>query len=636
MNGAGLDLIYNEQTERLEYFEIKDLDSLHIKGSQAVLFSADNAKTQEPNEPHIVSDAPTTEAKIPDTQPQARQEEGVYYKCTFRKNVLVNTPDELIFAGNKLCISDIFWSKSSSEQPAEDDAEDANDVETVAETTEPGQQADDSVSERRVTAPVPAEPNVPSEQLQTIVLTCEDGFVVVPRDSLRAQEDDAENETQNTFSAIHPPDEFDDRTGKTRFLAQRIDYNAATEDGIVDGPSEITFYVEPTSGTDPNKKPVPVKVSARKRASFSIASNKVVFEGDCLVTMPQSGLTQPKDVTFSAPEITVNLPEDKYKKPDMNTAGPAELVFYMPDPNSTNMNREPPPVTVNAQKNVRFLAASNQIVFEGDSRCTMLQEDPNTLTKYILLSEKITVDLPEDMNELSPDTATGIKHLTATGDVVRLAMTKTAKDKGQFTGQVRDANSAKLLSGVELKCSRFDYDAVLEKFVAKGPGDITLNNTEAPEPNEPAGRFSMRKPCWAFIDRFDTLTYFVRENRIVADSGSQGKLQMDYIPTIDDGDDEHVSAKASGVEVILFKGPEGLTQLATLRATGGIEYRDKDNQFIGSELFYDHETGIVKVKGDESQPCYHNGILVEGIEMNEKTGEVEAKIVGPGTIQINR
>ncbi len=381
---------------------------------------------------------------------------------------------------------------------------------------------------------------------------------------------------------------------------------------------------------------MPVKVTASKGANFSHASNKVVFVGDCLVTMPQSGLTESKDVTFAAPEITVNLPEDKSGKPDMFAAGPAELVFYMEDANSTDINQGPVPVTVNSQKQARFLAASNQIVFEGDSRCTMLREDPNALVKYVLLSEQITVDLPADSNDSLTGPAAGIKHLTATGEVVRLATTKTAKAEGAFAGQVQDANTAKMLGGVELKCSRFDYDAVRQEFLATGPGVIKLNNSKVQEPNEPVGRFSMQKPCWAVMDGFDTLTYFVRENRIVADTGSQEKLRMDYIPAVYGRYDEHVSTKASHVEILLYELPSGQTELSTLTATGGIEYEDKDNQFIGSDLFYDHETAIVKIKGDESQPAYYNGVLVKDAEMNLETGKVEAEIVGPGTLQMNR
>ena len=641
MNGTGLELIYNEQTERLEYFKINDLESFHIKGSQAAMFSAGNVskdnsqtKTQQPDDPLIVDDTPTVEASTPNAQPKDEQKQGVYYKCTFSKNVLVNSPEQLIFAGDILCINDIFWSKSSTDQPDEVDANSTNEGQATGAAAEADQQAADNTRETNVTTPKPADSNTPSEQLESIVVTCDGGFVVVPRDSVRAQEDSSADGVEEEELVTEFPDEFEDDTGRTRFFTQRIDYNRTTGDGIAGGLSELTFFASSASGADANEVPVPLKVTARKGAIFSKTSNKVVFEDDCLVTMPQSGLTQPKDVTFSAPRITVYLPEDKSRKPDMFAAGPVELVFY--DPNSADINQEPIPVTVKAQEQARFLAASNQIVFEGDSRCTMVREDPNVLEEYMLLSDQITVDLPMDMNDRLSGPAAGIKHLAASGDVVRLAMTKTAKAGGAFAEQVPDANSVRLLSGVELKCSRFDFDAIRQIFLATGPGIFKLNNSNVSEPNEPAGRFSMRKPGWVVLEGFETLTYFVLENRIVADAGSQDKLQMDYFPAVDGRYDKHVSAKASHVEAILFEGPEGQTQLSTLTATGGIEYEDKDNQFLGSELFYDHQTAIIKVKGTESQPSYYNGILVDGIEMNEKTGKVEFEIVGPGTIQINR
>jgi len=110
---------------------------------------------------------------------------------------------------------------------------------------------------------------------------------------------------------------------------------------------------------------------------------------------------------------------------------------------------------------------------------------------------------------------------------------------------------------------------------------------------------------------------------------------MDYIPAVDGLYNEHVSAKASHVEALLYKLPSGQTELSTLTATGGIEYEDKDKQFVGSNLFYDHQAAVVKVKGDKSQPCYYNGALVDGIEMDIKTGRVKAKNVGPSVLQIN-
>jgi hypothetical protein len=643
MDGTGMELIYNEQTERLEYFKINDLESLKIKGLRAAMFTADNtskentqAKTQEHNEPLIVDESPKAETSTPEVRPQPEQEQGIYYKWTFSKNVLVNSPEQLIFAGDKLCINDIFWSKSSNNRPAEVDAGAAKDNKNTTKTTKPSQQADDNVSEQHVSPPAPAEPNVPSEQPKSVILTCEGGFEVMPRDSTRAQEQVAADGSEEGVFSTRLPEVFSNDTNRTKFSTRRIDYNEATGDGIAKGPSELTFYVGPTSGSDPKQAPVPVKINARKQVSFSKASNKVVFEEDCMVKMLQSGLSRPKDITFTAPEITVNLPEEKSKQPDMTATGPAVLVFYMPDANDPNTNTEPVPVTVKAEKHARFLAASNQIVFEGDSKCTMFQEDPNSLVQYLLLSEQITVDLPADSNEGLSGPAAGIKHLTATGKVVRLATTKTAKVVGTLAGQIQNAKTGKLLSGVELKCRRFDYDATKPEFLATGPGAIQFNNSETMEPNEPAGRFNLRKPCLAYIDGFDTLTYSVPDNRIVADAVSGKKLRMDYFPVVEGRYDENITAQASTVEAILYEDPNGQMQISMLSATGGIIYEEKGKKFIGSTLFYDHKTAILKVNGDETHPCYFNGALVDGIEMNVETGEVKANIVEPGTLQIKR
>jgi hypothetical protein len=646
MNGTGMELIYNEQNDRLEYFKIDKLESLNITGSLATMFIAGKVKDetpsdsdsrtelQQPDETPVAVETKKEESLMPDTALKTEQKQGVFYKCTFNKNVLIDTPEQLIFADDKLCINDIFWSKSSPDKPAENDAGTANEGETAAGAAKPGKSSD-STGEQRVTAHEPNEQNAPSEKPQSIVITCDDGFVVLPRDSVRARQDTAANEVVDANQPIELPGDFNGDTNKTRFLAQRIDYNAATGEGIADGLSELTFYAGPESGANSNEAAVPVKLTARKRVSFSQMSNKIVFT-DCQVTMPQRGLTEPKDVTFTASEITVNVPEDKTKRPDMFAAGPAELVFYMEDANSTDINQEPVPVMVNAQKQARFLAASNQIIFEGDSRCTMLREDPNVLVKYILLSEQITVDLPAEANDSSSAAPLGIKHLTATGNVVRLATTKTAKAEDTSAGQLQEAETGKLLVGVELKCSRFDYDTAGPEFLATGPGLIKLYNSEVPDTNETLGRFSMQKPCWVSMEGFDTLRYFIRENRIVADAGSDKKIQMDYFPAEDGRYDEHVEAKASHVEALLYESPSGQTELSTLTATGGINYEDKDNEFIGSELFYDHKTDIVKVNGDESQPCFYNGVLAKNIEMNVKTGKVKAEIVGPGSLQMNR
>ena len=117
----------------------------------------------------------------------------------------------------------------------------------------------------------------------------------------------------------------------------------------------------------------------------------------------------------------------------------------------------------------------------------------------------------------------------------------------------------------------------------------------------------------------------------------QEKLGILYLPAATREDSREVTAMASHVEVFLRETADGQTELSTLNATGGIHYEDdRGHVFIGSELFYDHTTGIATVKGDEIQPCYYNGILVDQIKYDVNADKVECNEIGPGTIQLGQ
>jgi hypothetical protein len=45
---------------------------------------------------------------------------------------------------------------------------------------------------------------------------------------------------------------------------------------------------------------------------------------------------------------------------------------------------------------------------------------------------------------------------------------------------------------------------------------------------------------------------------------------------------------------------------------------------------------LITVIGDQTQPCYYNGALVDEIRYNLKTGSVKAKGVGAGALDINK
>ena len=624
MLGTGLELVYNDQMERLEFFRIIDLDTLRIKNRQAVL-PGSRVETQQPGEPAVAIGPQEPEVLPADTQPQDEQKQDQYYKCVFSKNVLIESPEQLIFADERISINDILWSKTTGNKFDEIDTGGTDDTKAIAETSEKATQSADDVEAHKVNISKQNDPNKSFEKRGDIIVTCDGGVALMPKDSLRALDDSTQAVMEPTAISNQPPHKLKEDMGRTRFLSERIDYSATTGDVVAEGLSELTFYMHDVTGAEANEAPVPVTVRAQEGAKFYQTSNQFIFEGDCLCTMPQAGLTEQKDVMLSAPKITVNVPEGNLKKisasSDIHAAGPVELSFYVEDSADVEIPKTALPVTVAAQKQASFSAASNQVIFDGDCLCTMLREDPNTQQKNTLSAPKLTIDLIEETNDLPAVPSAGIKHLTADGGLVKLRSVKSA-------GQ-------KLLSGVELECSKFDYAPNQQLLMATGPGVIKLNNPETSEPTTEPGRFSLRKPCWAFLENFNTLKYFVQENRISADAGSE-RLMINYVPFVDGKYDEPITAAASRIEALLYETAEGQTELSALLAIGRIDYEDKDNQFLGSELFYDRESSIIKVKGDETAPCYYNGALVDGVVYNLRTGKVEAKVVGPGSLQINR
>ncbi len=595
MLGTGLQLVYNNELERLEFLKLTHLESLHLKSLQTGFLST--AKTQAEKPADATELVQTEKLKEPAAA-------GQFYKCIFSKNVVIDTPEQLVFAENELSINDIFWAKSSGSGPGEANASAAEDI-----------------NETRVFIK-PDEPNEVSEGAD-IILTCDGGVIVAPMNTIQAFETPA-----NVLNS-RASEKLGDSRGRVMFTARRIDYDASTGDTVAAGASQLAFFAGGVTASDVNaavaaeEAPVPVVITAQKQTKFLSASNQVIFEGDCLCTMPQKVAGGQQDCTLSSPMFTVNLPEDRSKQSfafaDIAATGPAELNFYVDDLTDATSGRAALPAKVTAQKKISFLSRSKQVVFEGDCLCSVLREGPKLQQKYILSAPNLTIDLPKDTNDSSAALATDIEHLTANGGSVRLATVATAGEK--------------LLGGIELKCRRFDYDLHQQLFLAAGPGVIKFNNSKVSDSKEELSGFSLRKPCWAIVENFDNLQYFAEPNLIIADAGSE-KLLINYFPLIDGEFGQQVEARAGLVEAFLCRTVDGQTELATLTAEKGVTYEDEDNQFVGSRLFYDNKKAMMKLEGGESQPCYLNGALVDNIEYDLKTGRKKAHVVGPGALQL--
>jgi len=531
MLGDGLELIYNDQLQRLEYFRIIHLESLRFPAQRWAGFSRTTGNRESNPEPRT---------------PNPEQQEGQYYKCMLNKNVVIDAPFQLVFAQDSVSINNIFWPRASAEKSYPEH--------TGNWRSEIG----------NYQLPITSyQPGV------DIIVSCDNGVVFVPMDSACEQTGNWKSEIGNYQLPITSYQTGDDIAGRPTFVTCRIDYDVSTGDAVALGPSKLVI-------------------------------------GD-----------------WKLVNTSYQLPVTSYQLP----------------------------VEITAQKETKFSSVSNQVIFEGDCVCTMLRTDPNDVQqKYTLSAPKLIANLtpacagaslPLQKQGQDPNNKSRIEHLTADEGQVLLKSIRTVK------GQ--------LISGVELDCFKTEYDVGQQLFVATGPGTIRLNNSSSvgeprledsglqkkssngasvAEPNEQAGRFSLRQPCYAFLRDFATLTYFQKANRIVADAEPGGTLRMDYFPIIAGKSDQQVVATAAHAELDLVQAANGQTELSSLTASGGITYEYQNNEFLGGKLFYDPGKFIMKVLADESGPCYYNGALVDGIEVDLKTGNVKAQILTPGALQI--
>ncbi len=691
MLGRGLELVYNDQLKHLESLRIVELESLRLKSSKPTYPLPTKVEPKQPPEstgPQKREPSLTTTQQPAIQQPTAVQKPAIqrkneYYRCVFSKNVVIDTPEQLIFADDELLISDILWSfRQRSPRPRSGQAGQAK---SSSEKSSPPR-----ISQAKTGRPETAEPNtvsapdtvsdiiraeslgeksirpeeLPQQGLDTI-LTCDGSVVVTPMSLSSPLKSYFKTDSGLSSPSRKSGKKLEDAKGRSTLVAKNIDFNASTGDVVVTGRSQLDFYTGGMLAAEANQSAMPVTITAQKQTKFLPASNQVVFEGDCLGSMISSESNRPEKYTISAPKLTVSPSKDKAKPGIASTTGiehftasggGVEIVVSSLDP-AQDENDVSQRAKFTAEQ-IDYSASTNDVVAAGPTELTFYADDitdansstplpvvitAQKQTKYLLDSQQVIFDggclcsmTKEDTNILqkynlsaatltvnlaSQESGNGsqIEHLTASGGVVRLATTKSAGEK--------------LLSGIELKCRQFDFDDANQIFIATGQGVIKFANVVAHVPQKQTSGFSLRRPCWALFENFDRLQYYLEKNQIIVDAKTK-KINIGYVPIIDGEYGQLVRATAGHVEALLYETADGQTDLAKLFASGGITFEDDKNRFDGGELFYDHKKAIMKIEASEAQPCIYNGALVKAIEYNLKTGKVRAKIAGPGIMQL--
>jgi hypothetical protein len=744
LKGTGMEMIYNEDQERLEFFRIVDLDNLSVKIRQATLGTisgtdktSDNSNSPDKNtqsQSALAQAQPVEDANSPKAAQAAEQ----YYTCLFSKNILIDTPDQYIFSRQEIKIDDIIWTHQT---------QDGNEPQKIVSETDPNQVEN-----------IAAEPNdteIEPQDLVDVVITCDNGFIITPKGSSKME--DFRKASHALYDNKKP--EFDDSIKKTILLTQNIQLTTLAGDSNAIGPTELIFYVEEPNNSDPNLRSIPVTISSQRGAQFLKAANKVIFNGDALCSIPQNDLSEERTATLSSLMLIINLPESKAgeKKalPDIIAIGPAELNFYVEDPNAAADAQKIVPIKITAQEKALYMPALNQIIFDKDCRCfigskevskeqfislkssnlkidipkstsaksrsgfafsdiiaagpidlkffmkdpnnlgtpqallpvnitaknyarylsssrqivvdgscktSMLREDADFNQELTLLANQITVDLPSDINDNQSDpniavsrpasTLTEIRHLNADSNQVILKITKKSKiplpvSSPIVIGQNSGDSNNDILGWTQLICRSLDYDTQEQVIQAAGPGNLILSDTEIKDPNadvnsahfakekwpDNTGELVFGKTWWAETSGFSELKYLLNNNRIIANSEPGKPINIKYIELVNNLYSPVLIASAGHIEIELKKNEEGKTEPAVVVASGGIDYmKDPNNRFLGSVLYYDHEKDTVTIRGDEKNPCFYNGVLVDEISIDLKTGNVTLISTNPGSI----
>lgn len=509
MTGSGMEIVYNGDDERLERLQIMNLKDLRIRqwSQGAVLQSAPDQPFGEVS-PSADTDANNQKQKSENERALKR---GKYYQCKLDKNVRIETPNEQLLA-DALLINDIFLRDGSAGQDGKEISPDNN---TVAQSTDLAGNRPDAT--------------MPGETSSDVSITCDGGIIVTPMDA-RAKKESPKQQTAYA-DIIAQQDANTSPVGKTTFRGGNVAYSATTGEAVAIGLSSIAFDVNGKT-KDGTGGPATVRMTSRRQAVFSPASNKSTFEGDC--------------------------------------------------------------------------------------NCTVSQEQGKTLQQYIVLADKLEINLAKKSPGKTYDSSLSVSRMIASGGNTHLVSTKKTGNK--------------LLEGVELKCASIDYNTADGNFLAAGPGLIKVNNSQTDEPQDKLAKFSLRRKCYAFLRNFDSLAYAGQSKHLTADSKG-GSLLVDYLPLVEGRGNEKVSVTASRVEADITETLAGRMELRNLLAKGAVTYEDKDTQVIGSEFIYDANTAIIDIRGDKYRPCNFNGAIIDAVRYDTKTGRWNTRIKGPGAIR---
>ena len=318
--------------------------------------------------------------------------------------------------------------------------------------------------------------------------------------------------------------------------------------------------------------------------------------------------------TFWAKEIDYDMTTGK-----AIAKGPIKFEFYAsPAGDSNNISSKAVPVVITARDSAEFDSAKNQVVLKGGVAGKMVENK----TVYTEISDFTGDELIVDLTT-KDKRAANIKHIT---------LKSFGRDSNLTTQRLSDTQR---LLAVLLTCQQMDYDAINGVIIASGSpnSQIQIDNSNAPvQESAEKKKVSLQRPSYALIKQFDTLKWYLKDNRVEAD-GDRYRLYASYMPVkLDPATGKMVSAdeptrfNAGRIEATFTSLPNNKTEISTVTASNGISYEDQKYQFEGGDLFYETGTSFVRINGSKGFNCMLNGATVDNIEYNLETGKATTEV----------
>jgi len=390
MLGKGLEIVYNNSNNRMEFFKIKEVEYLNIKAIPKELKDKKAAETKSGETAETVQAASnpslTTSAK------DANEKDD--YRCLFRDNVRIEYKDEVIMA-DEISVSNLLRSQNKDKK----NHPQANS--TPASPNSPFVQS------------VP-QPVVPAEKRIVIAtVRCTGPMIIRPVDAK-----DYEERKPAVFKGFN---ELSSKTLKSLgqrnlLIAEKIDYDVATETATAIGKNELVFY--PQVQTAAGRQKVPFVISAKEGAEFSGPRKQAVFFGNVKGVFVEQKPEYTEENVFYGSKLTADLAASRKSNDIMASSDISHITILGPNVRLESAK------TVGKTKLSHVRLKSEQIDYERTTKAITAAgkgriEYSNTAKMSRSTSEQTKLDKPcyslvEGFTKLVWDTNT--MHVQATSE----------------------------------------------------------------------------------------------------------------------------------------------------------------------------------------------------------------------------